>query len=498
MRFNVPSQQALDEATTGELRCIQLWWPDNIEYKAMLAGLLYLLARGRTYDEASGSIKNAQAAGYRLFDVNVPLLACEGSVGPPMEPGGQSCNGAGGHAGGGLSEDCFMWAVTDITVESGVLVLHYGPCCRVEVDASTLITAGDSTPALDGKETNPYDELPEELRPSAYYACGKASAIVDKIFEVVGSVIDHSGNPLTIVKGVNDDVSDCTLNAAWLWNAYLAWLTISGLELVDPISPDGADKLWEKSTILDPYRIGLLKCWFVRRFADDNTRPTEADIDALRGYLDNVYPLFIRNMIEACILAIGIGDLRDIGQRGAANGGMTCNCPSSQGWYEVPSEATWAYLIDFTLDKWGFDDTGPGHNWTAGVGFTADIVKDDQTGNWNMCRAWRAADVMLSNTQLIYFAAHSPTLPTGTHMRNPLNFNLSGGVFYSTSNLPLLETYEVYIPAGVPWISEQTLSLFGGVTFDAGPLTMGTHTLDKIVVAGTGTPPFSNLTNLLA
>jgi len=63
--------------------CIQ--WPDSEQWLLLLRSLMFTLTRGRSWDRATGNIKDTQLIGWRIFDDAGLLNAC-GGVSPPIPP----------------------------------------------------------------------------------------------------------------------------------------------------------------------------------------------------------------------------------------------------------------------------------------------------------------------------------------------------------------------------------------------------------------------------
>lgn len=85
LKFAIP-----DDLDVSELACFQVQWPDTPQWRSILAGLLYMVSRGRPWDERSGSVVAAQAAGTALFNLNVPLVSCNGLKDHSRGSGGYS------------------------------------------------------------------------------------------------------------------------------------------------------------------------------------------------------------------------------------------------------------------------------------------------------------------------------------------------------------------------------------------------------------------------
>lgn len=77
-------------------------WPDSDEWRAVLMGLLSYAARGRFWNELTGRVVDAQSVGKTIFEANLDLAECEGTIcppGPQGETGPQGPQGETGPAG---------------------------------------------------------------------------------------------------------------------------------------------------------------------------------------------------------------------------------------------------------------------------------------------------------------------------------------------------------------------------------------------------------------
>lgn len=355
MQFNIPDNDQLTAAQEGELTCFKIHWPNTPAWRGILAGLLYLVTRGRTWAADSGTIIDAQRAGYRLFEANVPLTEC-GCDGPggPDAPGfddllDEMCAAAVG--GGGSWEDDWMWSVTDVTIEDGKLVLHYGPCCRKVVDG--VLTAVEQA-----SDTNPYEGKldPDTGQPYVGYPCGKATALVNAVWVALDNLVTGASSPATVVKGIITGQPEISFDKLDLWDAYLQYTVIATMDDMDPLDLLGwgeGVEIWNHESILDTRRRETWICRLAARL-DNTTTLTDKEIEHLKVTSRQVYGLGMGNVVDAIIRAIGNGDLRAIAAAGALEQ-VSCDCPelhtapppawtvpTQNGWYWGPVELTGA------------------------------------------------------------------------------------------------------------------------------------------------------------
>lgn len=505
MQFNIPDDEQLTAAQEGELTCFKLLWPDTPAWRGILAGLIYLVTRGRSWAADSGTITDAQRAGYRLFESNVPLTRCDcdDNPGGPDAPGFADLIDemyAAAVDGGGDWESEFMWSVTDITIEHGQLVLHYGPCCRKVVTGELL--AGGS---IEGR--NPYDGAidPGTGKPYQGYACGKAAALVNAVWTALTNLVESANNPTNVIHAITSGQPEVSFDKLDLWGAYLGYVATYLQDEMDPLDLlgfEGGDAVWDTEAILDPRRRQTWICRLSARL-DNSTTCTDADIDHLRTVAKQIYSIGVSNAINALISAFGRGDLKTIGAAGAIVQ-ADCRCPDLHTspdplLDELPSGTTWAYSFDFTIDDYDFT-SHDGTRWVSGVGWSEDTLvgNDMRAVKLSIFNTGQGDD----NTKIHFARVQSSEYPTGTitELRywDVFFFTANGGnTQFGWGQLPPQPVYTAQWPAGAAWGQGEQFILFGGFVRGATPPS-GRHTVSKLILAGTGTPPIPGAVNLLA
>lgn len=162
------------ELASDEWRGICLNWPNSEEWEILLFGLLFTLTRGRSWDRASGTITDAQAIGWEIFDRNHEMADCGADCPECPEPDETN------PAGGALieSEEEMGQVVTDVQIVNGQIRVFFGPCCWRDLGTLEEIAAGESEGV-----TPPWEEIYPEG--PDYSACAKATAIVDAVYDLV-------------------------------------------------------------------------------------------------------------------------------------------------------------------------------------------------------------------------------------------------------------------------------------------------------------------------
>ena len=261
--------------------------------------------------------------------------------------------------------------VTDVQVFSdGVLRVYFGPCCWKDVYVTNAGGGGGSG----WRDEEPYQELPEDVRPTEFSQCGMANAAVDFLMGV-GRDIWDMGSDANVFQWKS------YLNAKWSGVSW-DWLAVVNavlqrgiIEIVD-ITPEWLpyldSLLWDKNAVFDDDLVQRVKARFVRYMPTDGSRPSNDAMKELIGCVQAVYPLFVANFFIHVIRAIGYGDLADVALLGALD--FTADC-SDVAYPAAPvylpglntSALDWLYVVDLTTSTYGIE-ISPDNTWVAGEG----------------------------------------------------------------------------------------------------------------------------------
>ena len=66
-----------DDWNGDDWKCVQIDWPDSSRWFAILNGLMSQAARGRLWDERTGTITDVQEVGREIWYRNTPFRSCE-------------------------------------------------------------------------------------------------------------------------------------------------------------------------------------------------------------------------------------------------------------------------------------------------------------------------------------------------------------------------------------------------------------------------------------
>lgn len=311
MKLTIP-----DDWDGESWQCVQVQWPNSQAYRGLLLGFLSYLTRGRVYEEDSGSIKDAQAVGWQIWDRNYPFTSCDSNGDddnggePPAPP-----TGGGFDFDFDLFGDCEedMAGVLDIKIENGKLWKRMSPCCEW-FEVGSL-----SDPDDPGDPWGDTDEDPE------YSACGKAYAVVD----IVCRIVEES---FTAADGYD----------IWLWpgrvesevgldleNNHLARL----LAIVVLYKNIGE----EYSDVISSFEKQRLVCSVEALFSDDSSGVSDALYEQIKGVFQTVITpdvvggLAVNRwqMFSAALNALGRGNMNRVAILGAGDTSRDCDCPDT-------------------------------------------------------------------------------------------------------------------------------------------------------------------------
>jgi hypothetical protein len=215
-------------------QCYRLLWPASEQYARLLVGLLYTLTRGREYDKSTGTITDAQEAGWQIFDNNYPLVLC----GADSESGDVPTLA---WSGGGLvvidSEGDMGQVVTEVYVDeaTGELVVEYGKCCvyRFPMIASTGTEYGpDGEPITTPTEPVPPTGMDPPVDPLGYDACAKITTLMDRILAIGDAAWDNKTSPWDVAGGIRDVNPGYSFSMTNVTSLYISIVGLVAIEAV--------------------------------------------------------------------------------------------------------------------------------------------------------------------------------------------------------------------------------------------------------------------------
>jgi len=445
-------------------RCVSIEWPDSPQYMAILMGFLSQLTRGRYWDEQSGTITDAQAVGWRIWDRNVPLRDCDGDI---IGDNGAGAGGDQAGTGGGiviLEDDDMGQVVTEIKVVDGRLRVYYGHCCYEELDIPALLnTSEEGTIGADPLNPNADPDF-------VYSACGKAAAVVNAVYLIIESAFSAVNEPYPwqFVPYVERQVG-YDLDNNWLLTllANVAVSVGAGQETFGDVND-----LVERQHILSS-----LAGWF----SDDAEGvPTQADFESIKGlFKSEIYPDPRWQYFDQAINALGKTDMNTIAKLGA--GDTSQDCGAVLDWPSIPGITDWVHYYDFRPSLHGWTHTGG--LWVSGQGlYNPDVDWAESLGS--------VAKTPTNGGYVTFMALEVKQWPAPIGLGQgggPWWFKVDADAFYDDAYLNS-ESWIMWIPAA-PILIDGEISV---AKYQWGEQTVeGISQWYRLVIAGTGTDPFA-------
>jgi hypothetical protein len=323
----IPDDWELSEDWTDY--CIH--WPDSWQWRLLLKSLLYTLTRGRSWDRDSGTITDAQAIGWAIFEANHLLLDL---CGDSAETDGETPTDGTifMYIGGSLVEVSDMGqVVTSVEVVDGKLRVYYGKCCYEDltVPAASQVIADVGDDPWKPTDDSGYEE-PE------YSACGKATAIVKATYLLIQAAFDalEVDWPWQILPHVEQAVG-YNLKDGYLANmmANVGAGALVGLNYFDIYNVgDEADAICHLQALFGDNAAGV---------------PTNDMFVEIRSVFGSQINALNRPMIELALQCYGRDNLDTIAKLGAIDTTSTCECYVPPFGEEVDQTGLdWFILVD--------------------------------------------------------------------------------------------------------------------------------------------------------
>jgi len=458
----MPQLPIPDDWNGEDWLCLQVQWPNSVKYRALLAGFLSYLGRGRAYDRDTGSIKDAQEIGWEIFYRNTPFVPCVEQEEPTEQPspGEYPCDWAYENVEPYESEDEMACYIDALECREGVL--WYRMCGKwYPVEGCT---EGQTPPSETDEDVIP-SETPEQAES---WKCSKATVIVNKLFEVAEAALDNALT-LDFIGNVQDAVG-MDLNNAALRSLHIqiAIMTVLQLEEIrdDWTLERKADMICDLSKRLDG--------------SNNDIGPNQWDIIKNEVTTSFAPDIFMQNFASLCLLSIGFDNLRTLTRTAVYLLPSDC-CPSES---EIPGLYDWAHEIDFSAENTLYDwvPTGVGATHEIGTGIVSTPVA---YGDRLAGVVKSLPPVLPEGARFTFMLAEFTSWPVGDGATT-FWFKLGPDVIYSDNGLygkPLVKAEtDRLVSQGQP------IEFCWNSTLENPP--SGEHILKRIVYAGLGTDPF--------
>lgn len=462
----MPQLPIPDDWNGEDWLCLQVQWPDSVKYRAILAGFLSYLGRGRAYDAQTGSITDAQEIGWAIFDRNMPMTPCAGrddEESPIEQPsiGELPCD----WCYEGVNEECSeMTCCIDALEWRNDGELWYRQCGKWY-----LVEGGKGYPVLPDDDIK---EAPDEETANDW-ACSKATVIAEKLWQIAQYALDHY-NDLNFIWAIQDNVGLDLSNAQLLgMQEFLIASSILQLENFQTVITEAnkTELICRLSRVLDGSN------------NDIGAEQTQKIADAVRSLTSVWTDPLNWTFISQCVNSVGRENWRIVTRNSVLTPG---NCCPPEG-IDFPAGTTWAKDFDLTSSLYTGAVRGNKSAFVEGQGIVADITANfDWIAGYEIARPSPAA-----TSQLLYVELHYSAWPTAPghsvanwsyHHPNVLN-NLA--TFWGRAVISF-ETNET-VNQG------ETLQFGNAGCGNSDPQPSGQSILTRIIIAGSGEDPYPDV-----
>lgn len=302
--------------------CIQIQWPDSDKWRAILAGLLTTPMRGRFWDERTGEIISAQRIGQQIDVKNIPFIPCDGGELP-------------------IDGETFVQFIESVESEFAMSLCGYNPKAFKIQNGSLWVRDFCGEWVEIGEIARTDQPLPPDvLDPlgETYYACGKAYAAVDAVYQVVTSAFDEIDNwPNVWVGHVKADCPQFSLAASYITQCIVDCIVLTNTYGSVEVA----------ATLFDASTKESIICALVSQL-DDTASVPEDLADIMRNLFNGEFGKQVidyADVFNAALWAIGPNEIRDVAMLGATNAEVDCGCPEVQLPYNgtIKFDGTWAW-----------------------------------------------------------------------------------------------------------------------------------------------------------
>lgn len=317
----------------GEFECVQIQWPSSPKWMALLAGFIISPSRGWYWDERTGSVKGAQQIGFQIDALNIPFVSCGGdAVQIDKEYITRYVESA---------ESDFLMSLCGVNpkafkIENGSLWVKDFCGDWVEIGALTNDVIPTDDPVV----------YPPEIDGGGYSACGKATAVMELVNQVVSSVYDEADNSFwTWWSHVKSDCPGIGLDAKWIVVACQGAQDLALASLADPTyRPDPFDtSTWQS-----------VKCALARDFSD--ALPETLNGNDIRSKLQSYFAsewgfdILVNAMFVDALRGINRETFEEFALMGAGYDEGDCDCPET---FNYSGAVTWENARTITVESQG-------------------------------------------------------------------------------------------------------------------------------------------------
>ncbi len=322
-RWDIP-----DDWNGDDWACYALAWPQSEGYRRLLHSILYSLTRGRDYDEDTGTIKDAQAVGWSIFDENIPLIECGAGGEPEIIETIKYVDRLTGGGFAGLMERLNMLTKVYVDYDTCELVVQSGQCCEQRFNLSCVVGMGGG--GIPDEDFEDFEDIPESLG-AEFTGCAKAVALVDVLVDAIDAVFDVTASaqpePTQVLRELRSRYPQLTFGALDVTAAWSHALNVyaAGLVAQTEDATIGQKIKCALAPIMPTGPIGITGAQY-----DTFVQTVRNVVD---GHIDHVtYPVFASNMRSVwryMAQAIGKNDARGITTFREQRETDNCACPGA-------------------------------------------------------------------------------------------------------------------------------------------------------------------------
>lgn len=447
--------------------CYRIYWPRSKRFLGIYLGFLSAMTRGRFWDEDTGSILQAQAIGWEIFNHNRGLVSCFADQLPPdvPSPGEYPCDRAYALEFGDDDMACYVERIE--CREDGLYMRlcgewHKVPGCSMlsgfQPDDETVIPRPD--------EDNEAD-----------WRCSKAKAIANLLYSVARSVLAHwdTVNIIGFVSNVQDDVGLDLSNRNLLW--LYEWMVLNAIVINE-----------DYDELVTTQQEQLFVCRLAPKLDGSNNDIGQNQLDIIQREFIGMggnNPLE-RTFLSDVFLTVGLDNFRLVTRAAPLVLSSDCGCPELEP--TIPVSYDWGHRYNFRLSEygWALIGTSSGRSYELGVGFVNRNMDDEGVDDYlpgiNKHVPSPFAGATLTYFQLRYTSWPTKTLAVGYWA------GIDGGTPVA-ANMSLYGREYVSQIVDLPLAQGQQLN-FGAVSVRGIDTVGGDSILAELVIVGEGDDPW--------
>ena len=456
--------------------CVRVWYPDDAGFRKCVLGAISHLGNWWAWERDEAHRGRLAAASFRLAYLLTSQDILDG-VGcgcddeeppaPPEIPDRETViEWARFYGLGGSdieSEDDMGQVVTELKIVDGMLRVYYGHCCYEDLfPVSAIPTETDDEQY---EWTPPEDYYTEP--PSFSWACRKAHAVVNGLVSILTETQDiiNDESAATMVKAFNDRLP-WVQRSAWRTFVFLTEAAAYGRVAGFPTVTGGEIDTW--------------KCFLSRAFSPGFIF-TDEDFTVLQSLFDSDNFFSGDWATETVVNFPKRAGWDRLVKATDYTEEPECPCADAAPTIEPPINYDWLYVMDFREGAWGWQILeGNAAVYEAGVGYTVSDVPQ-----WGSIPTIKRSIEATGGT-LRWMRIEWSAWPSATTWSSENWLQVAAGSDWNE----VLAPFKPSSAEKLLWIDLPAGALFQVNGAQATNASGGPATLMRVVLAGTGVPPF--------